>query len=154
MKLKLNLGCGTDYIDGWINVDNGNVRCDVNHDIEVFPWPFETSSVEKIKMQHILEHVSKENFIPLLREIYRICCDGAIIGIISPYAGSDNFWTDPTHKLPLTVRTFDYFDSTKALGINGQIYGWNDIKLSVLKAEKVPNEPNGPDVMFRLQINK
>ena len=118
---KLNLGCGTDYMQGWVNVDNGNVNCDVNHDIEVFPWPFEESSVEQIKMQHILEHISREKFIPFVREMYRVCCDGAVIDIISPYAGSDNFWTDPTHKLPLTVRTFDYFDSSKALGINVKI---------------------------------
>lgn len=154
MNLNLNLGCGTDYMDGWVNVDSGNIKCDVKHDIECFPWPFKDSSVSKIKMQHVLEHVSREKFIPLLREIYRVCCDGAAIGIISPYAGSDNFWTDPTHKLPLTIRTFDYFDESKALGTNGKIYGWDDIRIKVLEAVKVPNEPNGPDVLFKLQIKK
>lgn len=151
---KLNLGCGTDYINGWVNVDNGNVKCDVKHDIETFPLPFETSSIDEIKMQHILEHISKENFIPLLREIYRICCNGAIINIISPYAGSDNYWTDPTHKLPLTVRTFDFFDDAKVLNVNGKIYGWDDIKIEVIQSEKVPNEPNGPDVRYKLKIKK
>ena len=152
--LKLNLGCGTDYMNGWVNVDSGNVKCDVKHDIEVFPLPFEDSSVIEIKMQHILEHISRENFIPFLRELYRICVNGAIINIISPYAGSDNFWTDPTHKLPLTARTFDYFDDAKALGINGKIYGWDDIKINVLEAGAVPNHPNGPDVRYKLMIKK
>jgi len=151
---KLNLGCGTDYMNGWVNVDNGNTRCDVKHDIEVFPWPFEDSSVDEIKMQHILEHVSKDKFIPLVREMYRVCSNGAVINIISPYAGSDNYWTDPTHKLPLTVRTFDYFDSSKPLGVNGKIYGWDDVKISVTEAVKVPNEPNGPDVRYKLTIQK
>jgi len=151
---KLNLGCGTDYMNGWINVDNGAVKCDVNHDIEQFPWPFETSSVDEIKMQHILEHISRENFIPFLREMYRVCAGGATVNIISPYAGSDNFWTDPTHKLPLTSRTFDFFDDTKPLSVNGKIYGWSDIKLQVLEGVSVPNHPNGPDVRYKLIVKK
>ena len=152
--LKLNLGCGTDYMNGWVNVDTGNVKCDVKHDIENFPLPFEDSSVIEIKMQHIMEHISRDKFIPLMRELYRICANGAIINIISPYAGSDNFWTDPTHKLPLTIRTFDYFDDSKPLGINGEIYGWGDIKIIVLEGVLVPNHPNGPDVRHKLMIKK
>ncbi len=151
---KLNLGCGTDYINGWVNVDKGNIRCDVKHDIEQFPWPFENSSVDEMKLQHILEHIQRYNFIPLMREMYRVSCNGAIINIFAPYAGSDNFWTDPTHVLPLTTRTFDYFDKSKALYVNGKIYGWDDIKIQVLESTKVPNEPNGPDVRYRLKINK
>jgi hypothetical protein len=152
--MKLNLGCGTDYINNWINIDKGNVYCDIQHDIELFPWPINDNCVTEIKMQHILEHINKDNFIDFMREIYRVCQSNCIINIISPYAGSDNFWTDPTHKMPLTLRTFDYFDENKALGINGKIYGWSDIKLKVLEASKIPNEPNGPDVYFKLLIIK
>ena len=152
--MKLNLGCGTDYIEGWVNIDNGNTKCDIKHDIESFPWPIENSCVDEIKMQHILEHISKDNFIPFLREVYRVCSNNAMIYIISPHAGSDNFWTDPTHKLPLTLRTFDYFDSSKALHVNGNIYGWSYIKIQIIEAIKIPNEPNGPDVRYRLIIKK
>ena len=35
--MKLNLGCGTDYKEGWINVDMGDCKCDVKHDLENFP---------------------------------------------------------------------------------------------------------------------
>lgn len=152
--MKLNLGCGTDYKQGWINVDTGNVYCDVKHNIEKFPWPFEDSSVNEILMKHVFEHISKTNFIGVMKEIYRVCENGAIVIIESPYAGSDNYWTDPTHKFPLTTRTFDYFDSTKDLGVNGRIYGWDHIKLRVLEAKKVKNKPNGPDVFHKLQIIK
>lgn len=151
---KLNLGCGSDYMHGWVNIDSGNVRCDISHDIEVFPWPIEDSSVNEIKMQHILEHISKENFISFVREVYRVCCNAAIINIVSPYAGSDNFWTDPTHKMPLTTRTFDYFDNTKPLYENGIAYGWDDIKINVLSAYLKQKAANGPDVVFQLEIQK
>jgi hypothetical protein len=152
--MKLNLGSGNDYREGWVNVDSGNCRADVKHDLETFPWPFEANTVDAVLMQHVLEHISKENFIPLLRELHRICRVGAIIDISSPHAGSDNFWTDPTHKLPLTVRTFDFFDPSKALHENGVIYGWGDIQLKVLEAVKVDNPPNGPDVRYKLLIEK
>lgn len=153
-KTRLNLGCGTDYKEGWTNVDSGKVRCDVKHDIEKFPWPFGDSSIDEILMKHVFEHISKENFIGVMNEIYRVCRNNAIVKIESPYAGSDNFWTDPTHKFPMTTRTFDYFDSAKPLGINGRIYGWDHVKLRVLEAKKVKNKPNGPDLFFKLQITK
>ncbi len=152
--MKLNLGCGTDYKSGWKNVDSGNTKCDVKHDIEKFPWPFEDSSVDEILMKHVFEHISKINFLDVMKEIYRVCEKGAIINIEAPYGGSDNFWTDPTHKFPMTTRTFDYFDSTKPLGINGQIYGWDMVKIRVLEAKKVKNKPNGPDVFYKLEIIK
>lgn len=151
---KLNLGCGKNYIDGWINIDVGNVKCDINHDIEIFPWPLLSSSIKEVKMQHILEHIDKNNFIYFLRELYRVCCNKSKIYIISPYAGSDNFWTDPTHKMPLTTRTFDFFDPNKALNENGKIYGWQDILFNVLEAKLVENLPNGPDVKFILEVLK
>lgn len=151
--MKLNLGCGTDYKDGWVNVDMGDCRCDVKHDLEVFPWPFEDSSVDEMWFQHIFEHFSPQNFISIVREIYRIGRDSAIVTLISPYAGSDNYWTDPTHKMPLTSRTFDFFDREKALYENGKIYQWTDVNFSV-QAQVIPNPPNGPDVAHRLMVIK
>lgn len=152
--MKLNLGCGTDYIEDWVNVDSGNTKCDVKHDIQEFPWPFDNSSVTEIKMHHILEHIQRDKFIPFMRELYRVCVNDAIVKIESPYAGSDNYFTDPTHSFPVTVRTFDFFDETKALFVNGTIYGWSDIKLRVIEAAKLSNEPNGPDVKHILKIIK
>ena len=38
---KLNLGCGNDYKDGFVNVDIGNCKKDLEHNLEIFPYPFE-----------------------------------------------------------------------------------------------------------------
>lgn len=151
---KLNLGCGTDYRQGWINIDSGNVKVDIHHDLEEIPWPLETSSVDEVVMIHVLEHISRDKFIGVVRELYRVCKNNATINIDAPYAGSDNFWTDPTHKMPLTVRTFDFFDPSKDLHINGKIYGWGDIKFKVAEAKLVQNKPNGPNVVFKLKVTK
>ena len=156
--MKLNLGCGTDYRDGWCNVDKGNCRCDIIHDIESLPWfqikPLQDSSVDQILMRHVFEHIEKENFIPMMREMYRVCKPGATIAIAVPYALSDNFFTDPTHKMPFTSRTFDFFDSSRFLHENGIIYGWDDIKIDIYKSELIDNPPYGPDLDFVLGVVK
>ena len=151
---KLNLGSGTDYKQGWVNIDKGTCKCDVQHDIEVSPYPFEDNSVDEVVLQHVLEHIDPNNLHTMMKEIYRVCVNNAIIRIVSPMAGSNNYFTDPTHKMPVTDRTFDYFDKTKALYENGIIYGWNDVDIRVEEAKVVPNEPNGPDVKHILRVVK
>lgn len=150
---KLNVGCGPDYKDGWINLDMGNCRCDVSHDIEITPWPFEDDHFDEVLMQHVLEHINRDNFITVIREMYRVCKNDAVVQIVSPYAGSDNFWTDPTHTMPLTSRTFDYFDEEKPLHELGIIYGWDDVRLRV-EGRSIPNHPNGPDVGYNIIVIK
>lgn len=153
--MKLNLGCGNDYINGWVNIDKGECKRDMQFDIEVFPWALDDDSVDEILLKHIMEHTEPSNFYLFMKEIYRVCKAEAIVRIISPHAGSDNYWTDPTHKFPLTVRTFDYFDSNKQLYENGLIYGWTpSVRFKILQASRVDNPPNGPDVFHVLQVLK
>lgn len=152
--MKVNFGSGNDYINGWVNLDKGNCKKDIDHDLFEFPWPFEDSSVEKMKFQHIFEHFSKQDFHKIMKEIYRIGKNGCQIFITSPYALSDNFFTDPTHQLPLTSRTFDFFDRSKQLFENGKIYGWDDINLIVKIARLIDNPPSGPDIQYVLEIVK
>jgi hypothetical protein len=71
-----------------------------------------------------------------------------------PEAGSNNFWTDPTHTMPYTIRSFDFFDKRKSLHANGMIYGWGDIDIVVNEATLIPSPPNGPDVRFLIKVNK
>ncbi len=153
-KVKLNLGCGTDYKKHWINIDKGDCKCDVQHDLEQFPYPFDNDSVDKILLQHVFEHIDPKNFYNTMKELYRICKNNAIIEIISPLAGTDNYFTDPTHKMPLTQRTFDFFDPSKPLYENGKIYKWTDVKLIVEEAVRIPAGPNGDALKHRLRIIK
>lgn len=151
-KIKLNLGCGNDYLGDFINVDSGNCRCDIKHDLSETPYPFEDNSVEYIRAIHVLEHLKKEKFVDICKELHRICLGGAIIQIVVPYALSDNFFTDPTHAMPFTLRTFDYFDRTKPLGENGKIYGWPD--LFRVESGYLDCGENGPNVIFNLKVVK
>ena len=73
--MKLNLGCGKDYIDDWVNVDfYDDSKCDVTHDLEAFPWPWENDSVSEIRIIHTLEHlgVDWKVYIKILQEMYQL----------------------------------------------------------------------------------
>jgi len=51
--MKLNLGCGTDIREDYVNVDIHEPKADEHHDLNRFPWKWDDNSVQKIVMQHI-----------------------------------------------------------------------------------------------------
>ena len=54
--MKLNLGCGTDYREGYCNIDHReNIHCDQLWDLQD-PLPFPAASIEQILAYDILEH--------------------------------------------------------------------------------------------------
>ena len=110
--MKLNLGCGKDYIDGWVNVDlYDDSTCDIKHDLEVFPWPWEDDSVSEIKIIHTLEHLGADwkVYIKIHQEMYRVCEDDAEIMVAVPSPWHWNFTSDPTHVRPVTADGLNLF---------------------------------------------
>ena len=74
--MKLNLGCGKDYIDGWINVDfYDDLNCDVTHDLEEFPWPWDDNSISEIRIQFcIMGFVYRDDMGSNLRRWQQLPC--------------------------------------------------------------------------------
>lgn len=69
---RVNLGSGSDYIEGWINVDiDPNTKVDVVADLSK-GFPFEDNSIDEIKASDILEHFTKEDGLVFLKECYRV----------------------------------------------------------------------------------
>lgn len=110
--MKLNLGSGITKIDGFLNVDK-NVSCnpDIVHDLECFPYPFDDSTVSYILLHHVYEHIA--NAVGMMKELYRICADGATIEIISPYYTWIGAHSDPTHVRLVTKDSFIYYDALR-----------------------------------------
>lgn len=93
---KLNLGCDSDYKEGWVNLDfHKSLKCDVLHDLNEFPYPFEDNQFDYIYMNHVLEHVRDVH--RCINELYRISKNNAIIEINVPYFNSFNAFRDVTH---------------------------------------------------------
>jgi predicted SAM-dependent methyltransferase len=108
-KLKINIGSGFKRFDGFLNVDDDPiVEPDYVVNLEGGKLPFEDSSVEAVIAHHVLEHIG-QGFIPLMQELYRVCCHGAILDIRVPHHFHELFINDPTHKRPITVEGMRLF---------------------------------------------
>jgi len=105
--MKLHLGCGRDYKEGYVNCDfSKEVNPDKIVDLEK-KLPFKNYSVELILANHVLEHI--HHFIPLMHELHRICKKNATIIIKTPFYSSWGQFNDPTHVRFFTPWTFVYF---------------------------------------------
>lgn len=100
---KLNLGCGFDKREGFMNADNF-VECapDVHIDIEQTPWPLADNSFDYILMKHVLEHVGADfhTFSRVMRELYRVISPEGMIEIHVPHFRHDTWWSDPPMCAP------------------------------------------------------
>ncbi|MHB1036193.1 MAG: class I SAM-dependent methyltransferase [Pirellulales bacterium] len=112
--LKLNLGCGAHPKPGYINVDKYG-KPDLRHDLEQFPWPWETDSVGEVLFNHVLEHLGETValYFGILKELYRVCAPGALIHIGAPHPRHDDFITDPTHVRVITPESLTMFSKAK-----------------------------------------
>jgi len=111
--MKINLGCGTDYKLGWLNVDRFDAaNPDLVFDLEKTPWPLKTDCAEFILMKRVLEHLGKDTnvFLAIMRELYRIARPDALIEIHVPHPLHSDFLREPTHARPILPDTFQGFD--------------------------------------------
>jgi predicted SAM-dependent methyltransferase len=107
--MKLNLGCGFDKREGWLNVDNfAECQPDQLVDIEQTPWDLPTDGFEFVLMKHVLEHVGAtfDRFAAVMRELYRVVQPDGIVEIHVPHFRHDTYWSDPTHVRAFTPLTF------------------------------------------------
>jgi SAM-dependent methyltransferase len=104
----LELGCGFSKTPGAFGIDiiEGS-QADLVHDLDVFPYPLEDSSWDRIICKDVLEHVA--NFVRTMEEIWRVGRPGAIVEVRAPFMSSVNYFSDPTHRRAFTSRSFDYF---------------------------------------------
>jgi len=129
--LKLHLGCGHQKFKGYINCDiSKEVKPDKIVDLEK-PLPFEDNSVDEIIAYHVLEHIN--NFIPLMKEIHRICKKEALIIIKTPFYSAWGQFNDPTHVRFFTPFTFDYFKKgtySHEVGANKDMFNVEKVKIN------------------------
>ena len=110
--MRLNLGCGYNRRDGFVNVD-ASEHCapDLVYDLEATPWPWADDSVSEILMSHVLEHLgaTAETYFAILSEMYRVCRHDARITIVVPHPRHDDFLHDATHVRAVTLEGLSMF---------------------------------------------
>lgn len=108
MDTKLNLGCGEDKKEGYVNVDfHSHVNPDVVHDLNSLPYPFDSNSFEQIDAFHILEHLDQPLFV--MKELHRILRPNGLLRIKVPHFSRG--FTHAEHKSGFDVTFPYYFDS-------------------------------------------
>lgn len=104
----LHLGCGPNKKPNSLGLDsNKNVKPDVIHNLDKYPYPFRDNQFDTIIAENIVEHI--ENIPKFMEEIHRICSHKAKVLITTGHFSGIDTFTDPTHKHFFTSRTFDYF---------------------------------------------
>ncbi len=79
---KLHLGCGTQILDGWINIDNAEYPgVDRVHDVTQ-GLPFE--DVSFIFAEHFIEHLAYADALALMRECRRALRDDGVLRLSTP----------------------------------------------------------------------
>ena len=112
---KLSLGAGSIIRSDFVNLDFASLPgIDVIHDLNSYPWPFESDSMDHILAEDVLEHL--DNPIKAIEEMHRISSSGGILEIQVPYWNSWSANTDLSHRHRFTEHSFDYFDPDTKLG--------------------------------------
>ncbi len=111
--MRLNLGCGHNKIAGFINVDmfpesNPDLVCD----LESLPWPWGNNSVDEVLFNHSLEHMGQDTriFLGIMKELYRVSKNNAVIQINVPHPRHEHFINDPTHVRIITPDLLNLFN--------------------------------------------
>ena len=105
--IKLNLGCGENVVDGWVNTDYsigarigkipvikrvvknlGVFSVDWNDQILISdltkPFPWQDNEIDIIYSSHALEHLDKSDGRAFIGECYRVLKPGGIVRIVVP----------------------------------------------------------------------
>ncbi len=102
--IKINLGSGLDYREGYINCDNHiNSKRDRLIDLEE-NLPFEDNYADTILLKSTLEHIQKP--LKLLAEIHRVLKNEGILIVIMPHFTNSHYYSDLTHIRPATYQMF------------------------------------------------
>lgn len=128
-KIRLNLGCGGVYLDGYINVDFSTVfKADKICNLQQLPWPFPDNYADEILMGDSLEHLPDAH--SNVQEVHRILKPGGIFHCRVPYAKSDGAFQCPEHKSFFTEKSFDYFcEGTDPYNLGATLFEMVSVKL-------------------------
>ena len=132
---RLNVGCGRNIQDGWINLDSAALPgVDLVYDLERVretPIGLPDECVEQFLISHVIEHI--RDSLGLMQELWRLAIPGATAVIRVPHGGSDDAWEDPTHVRAYFPGSFGYlsqpFYSSADYGYRAD---WNPDKLTLL----------------------
>lgn len=112
LPTRLNVGCGRDVLDGWVNLDmtwhDGMVK---NRDLKIAlgpdHWSGPLDHFTEIRMSHVVEHIP--GVLNAMEDLWRSARDGCKLTVRCPHGSSDDASGDPTHVRPMWESSFIYW---------------------------------------------
>jgi len=129
--MKLNIGCGFNKREGFINIDKAKeVKPDKVVNVEG-GLPFEDNFFDYIYSEHCLEHIRPQYWKFVLEEIYRVAKPNCILELKLPF---DNIGqrANADHYRTFTWESFEQFE------VSSKRNYYSELKLKRL--HKVPNK--------------
>lgn len=138
--LKINLGCGLDRREGWLNVDKLHVKgADEIVDLFRFPWPWDDGMASEMYAGHLIEHIPHDwkssddigktgacdwsrfrlyqdqqldGFFVFFSEVWRVLAKDGTIMCVAPFGQSVRALQDPSHTRSIVCETVSYLLNT------------------------------------------
>ena len=134
MSVNLNLGCGLDIREGWINHDISKHNKHISvWDLNVTPWPWGDNTIDVIDAISVFEHL-KLTLIETMNECWRILKPTGFIHIKYPLNISVFIREDPTHRWFWGEFVTDFLDPRTKYGKGAPYYTpykWNIINRKI-----------------------
>ncbi|MCU1493776.1 MAG: hypothetical protein JWO62_1540 [Acidimicrobiaceae bacterium] len=151
IDVKLNVGCGTDYKAGWVNIDNNSdaniTKLDLSWDF-TNPLPFADGSVDFVFNEHLVEHLTVEESRRAITDFIRVLRPGGVMRIAMPdlVSAVDKYLNLPLEDDP-AIHTFQLdFVKTRAERLNMAfrwwghrwLYDWEELERRLLEVDCAP----------------
>ena len=162
---RLHIGCGTNYLEGWTNIDiDKEVKADWHGDACHMPNGLEDSLVqwaiteeERIKLDidwtnrfdHIYSHHSLEHFTDLFQivhELVRVSKNNATWEHTVPIWSWGQNQGNPYHHIYFSPETFRFFDKVNGIYKRGQKQDYS--------LEEISTVFNEQEITFKLRVHK
>ena len=109
MNHRLNLGCGEDYREGYLNVDfHDHIKVDKVLNLNQVPYPFKDNTFDEVIAYHVIEHLNDP--FTIMKELHRITKPMAKVHIKVPHFSRG--FTHAEHKAGFDI-TFPYYFNPK-----------------------------------------
>ena len=108
--MKIDIGCGKAKQEGWIGIDR--IKFDgVDHVMDAGKerWPFDDDSVEEAKASHFIEHLTADERIHFVNELYRVLKKNGKCQVMTPHWASNRAYGDLTHQWPPVSEMWFYY---------------------------------------------
>jgi len=125
---KLNFGCGNKVLKGWDNWDIQKGKGILSLDLDQLPYPVDNNVYDYVLIKQVLYYLNKPS--DVLKELWRVCKDGAIIEIEFPHYTNRGAYVDLDVKHYWDERAFINFVNQTYYIRRRLLFDIEDIKIN------------------------